>query len=272
MTLLDNRTAFITGIARGQGRAHALRLAAEGADIVGIDAPAQIDSVPFAMGTEGDLDETVRQVESLGRKITVNRIDVRDRNGMERFIEEAGPIDIAVANAGISSIEAAWKVNQQRWQDTIDVNLTGVWNTIQAVLPGMLARGQGGSIIIIASVCGVHPSRGLTPYVASKHGAIGLMKGFALELAPHRIRVNTVNPGNVDTPMINNEAVYERMLRGQNDRGREGAVKMFSQMNAMDTPWVESRDVANAVAWLASDEARFVTGTSITVDAGLLLT
>lgn len=272
MGTLTGKTAFITGVARGMGRAHALRLAEEGADIVGIDVPSQIETVPFEMSTGDDLDETVRQVRALGRSITVDRIDVRDRDAMERFVTAAGPIHVAVANAGISGLQAAWKVSQEQWQDTVDVNLTGVWNTIQAVLPDMLARGEGGSIVLIASVCAVHPSRGLTPYVASKHGVLGLMRGFALELAPHRIRVNTVNPGNVDTPMINNDAVFERMIRGQEEGRKEEALKVFSRMNAMDTPWVESRDIANAVAWLASDEARFVTGSSITVDAGLLLT
>lgn len=270
MGLLDGKTALITGAARGQGRSHAIRLAGEGARIIAVDIAQQINDIPYALANEGDLEKTRALVEEAGGEILTRQLDVRDLDALKALIAEVGPVDIAVANAGIVYLGTAWEVPQNEWQDTIDVNLTGVWNTLQAVVPGMIELGSG-SIILTASVTAEHAQAGLAPYVASKHGVLGLMRAFALELAPHNIRVNTVNPGNVDTPIIDNPPMHRRLRPDLEAPTKEDAAVAFAKMNTMDVPWVDPIDISNAVLWLASDQARFVTGSSITVDAGLLL-
>jgi SDR family mycofactocin-dependent oxidoreductase len=271
MGQLTGRTALITGAARGQGRAHAVRCAEEGANIVAIDIASQIDTVPYPMATPEDLAETERLVKELGVSIRTEVLDVRDREALTGLASDVGPIDVVVANAGIVSQHAAWNHPQQQWHDIMDVNLTGTWNTLQATIPGMIERGARASIVLIASVTAVHAQANISAYGASKHGVIGLMRSFARELAPHGVRVNAVIPGNVDTPMIDNPAVHELVRPDVKNPGRQDAAQAFASMNAIDVPWVEARDVSNAVLWLASDQARYVTGTSITVDAGLLL-
>jgi SDR family mycofactocin-dependent oxidoreductase len=268
---LAGKTALITGGARGQGRSHALRLAEEGANIVAVDIADQIDTVPFPMGTREDLAETGRLVQKLGVSVRTEKLDVRDPEALAALVAEIESIDIVVANAGIVSQEVAWKYPQRQWQDTIDVNLTGTWNTLQATVPSMIEKRTKGSIIVISSVCGVRAQNNIAAYTVSKHGLIGMVRSFALELAPYGIRVNAVNPGNVDTPMINNQPIYRLLRPDLENPGREEAAEAFRSMNLMDVPWVDARDISNAVLWLASEEARYVTGTSITVDAGLLL-
>jgi SDR family mycofactocin-dependent oxidoreductase len=270
---LDGKVALISGGARGQGRSHALRLAEEGADIVTFDLCEQIESVPYEMSTEDDLNETVRMVEDLDQRIVARKADVRDFGQVQSVVEEGlsefGHIDIVCANAGIFTVGAAHELSRQEWDDVIDVNLTGVWRTCKAVIPHMIERGQGGSIIITSSTAGIKGYANTAHYTASKHGVLGLARTMANELAPHMIRVNTIHPTSVDTPMIQNEATY-RLFRPDLDHPtREDASESFQALNALPIPWVEARDISNAVLWLASDESRYVTGIMVPVDAGM---
>lgn len=273
MARLDGKVALISGGARGQGRSHAIRLAEEGADIVTFDLCAQIESVPYEMSTEEDLNETVRMIEDLDQRIVARKADVRDFGQVESVVEEClsefGHIDIVCANAGIFALGAAHELSRKDWNDVIDVNLTGVWRTCKAVIPHMIERGQGGSIVITSSTAGIKGYANTAHYTASKHGVLGLARTMANELAPHMIRVNTIHPTSVDTPMIQNEATY-RLFRPDLDHPtREDASESFQALNALPIPWVEARDISNAVLWLASDESRYVTGIMVPVDAGM---
>ncbi len=266
MGKLDGQVAFITGAARGQGRAHAVRMAQEGADIVGIDICQQIESVGYQMSKPDDLDETVRQVEALGQRMVALEADVRDVEALQEAFDagvaELGPVTIVVANAGIGP--GGFTPPQQQWDEVIAVNLTGVWNTGRVAIPSMIEHGQGGAIVLTSSTGGLTGSpsdvAGMLGYTAAKHGVIGLMRSWANFLAPHHIRVNSVAPTTVATPMAN-----------------DGDVSMILQhvpelanslTNAIPVQAVEAIDVANTVAWLVSDEARYITGTVIPVDAG----
>jgi SDR family mycofactocin-dependent oxidoreductase len=263
---LGGKVAFITGAARGQGRSHAVRLAQEGADIIAIDICGQIDAVPYPMATPQDLDQTVKEVEALGRRIVARKADVRDEAGLKAAFDagvaELGPAEIVVANAGIATMSL--RETSEAWQVVIDVNLTGTLNTVEAALPSMITRGQGGAIVLISSSAGLTgiggPSRGGLAYTASKHGVVGLMRSYANNLARHRIRVNSVHPTGVRTPMVENDRLRE-FLTANPDAGNAIA-------NALPVDMVESADIANAVAWLVSDDARYVTGITLPVDAG----
>jgi SDR family mycofactocin-dependent oxidoreductase len=266
MGKLEGRVAFITGAARGQGRAHAIRLAEEGADIVGVDICRQLESVVYPMSTADDLDETVRQVKDLGRRMVALEADVRDAAELQQAFDqgraELGPVTIVVANAGIGPSGIASPDTQ--WDEVIDVNLKGVFNTGRVAIPSMIEDARGGSITLTSSTGGLigSPSNGagMLGYTAAKHGVIGLMRSWANYLAPHDIRVNSVAPTTVRTPMANN---------GDLSSITKYAPELVNALtNAMPVEAVEARDVANAVAWLASDEARYVTGTVLPVDAG----
>ena len=270
---LDGKVAMITGAARGQGRSHAVTLAREGADIIAVDINRQIDSVPYAMATPDDLAETAKRVEDLDRRILTREADVRDLDALKAAadagLSEFGHIDIVCANAGIGSFESAAEMSKQTWNDMIDVNLSGVWFTVQAALPSMIERGQGGSIILTSSIYGVKgPTANLVHYAAAKHGVVGMMRELANELAPHSIRVNTVNPTFVATDMVQNDTVYRMFLPESPNPTREEFMGLLTEMNGLSIPWVESIDISNAVLWLASDEARYVTGTTTLIDAG----
>lgn len=273
MAKLDGRVAFITGAARGQGRSHALRLAEEGAEIVACDICEQMDTVGYPLASEDDLNETVRLVEDLDRRIVARKADVRSGDQLSAVvgegISEFGKIDIVCANAGIFTVGAAHELSRHDWDDVIDVNLTGVWKTCKAVIPHMIERGQGGSIIITSSTAGIKGFANTAHYTASKHGVLGLARTMANELAPHMIRVNTIHPTSVDTPMIQNEATYGLFRPDLEHPTREDASESFQAMNALPIPWVEAGDISNAVLWLASDEARYVTGIMVPVDAGM---
>jgi SDR family mycofactocin-dependent oxidoreductase len=274
MSRLEGKVAFITGAARGQGRSHAIRLAGEGADIIGVDVCKQIDSVPYALGTSEELDETARQVSALGRRMVAVAADVRDRTGLAAAFEEGrsalGPVEIVVANAGIlpfrsPDADAPGVEEERAWQDAIDVNLTGVWHTIQVAIPSMIERGAGGAIVITSSSAGLKPfsdgSPGLDAYTASKFAVVGLMRTYANLLAPDRIRVNTVHPGGVDTPMISNPAFQGFMASGP---------RMATALpNALPIGLMAAAEISSAVAWLVSDEGRYVTGIVLPVDAGI---
>ena len=273
MGRVEGKVALITGAARGQGRSHAVRLAQEGAEIVAVDICAQLDSVPYPGATSEDLATTTKLVEDLDRRVLARQADVRDTNAMKAVVEEAiaefGHIDIVCANAGIgSSAASSWEISDESWQEVLDVNLTGVWKTAKAAIPHMIEHGQGGSIIITSSVAGLVAHSNMSPYVAAKHGLVGLMRALAIELAPHSIRVNTVHPAAVDTPMIDNAAVRQLFLPDALNPSREEASQLMKVMNALPIPWVESVDISNAVLWLASDEARYVTGITLPIDAG----
>ncbi|WP_342661547.1 (-)-trans-carveol dehydrogenase (plasmid) [Rhodococcus ruber] len=272
MGRLDNKVAFVTGAARGQGRAHVLRLAEEGADIVAIDACAPIDTVPYDMATSDELAGTAKLVEDMGRRIIYRQGDTRDLAGLQSLVSDAvdefGGIDIVVANAGITSFAPSWELTEQQWQDVVDINLTGVWKTAKAVIPSMIDRGRGGSIILTSSVAGLVAYGNLAHYTAAKHGVTGLMRALSLELAPHNIRVNSVHPTTVNTPMLNNPAIYNLFFPHIENATQEDAEAGFIHMNGLKVPWVEPIDVSNAVLHLASDETRYVTGTTQVIDAG----
>lgn len=266
MSALEGQVAFITGAARGQGRAHAIRLAEDGADVIAIDICQQMESVVYPMSTREDLDETARQVKDLGRRISASEVDVRDakalRQAFDAGVADLGPVTIVVANAGIGPGGSA--SSDQQWDEVVDVNLKGVWNTGRVAIPSMIEHGRGGSIVLTSSTGGLvgSPSNvaGMLGYTAAKHGVIGLMRSWANFLAPHSIRVNSVAPTTVRTPMANN---------GDLSTITQYAPELANALtNAMPVEAVEARDVANAVAWLASDEARYVTGTVLPVDAG----
>jgi SDR family mycofactocin-dependent oxidoreductase len=258
------KVAFITGAGRGQGRSHAIRLAEEGADIIAVDICRDYGTVPYAMATEADLAETVKAVEALDRRIVATRADVRDaaalRAAVDDGVAQLGRLDIVSANAGICTVQSWDEVTPAVWQDTLDTNLTGVWNTMVISVPHLIAAG-GGSIICTSSTAGIKGLPYLAPYVAAKHGVVGIARTMANELAIHKIRVNTVHPTGVDTPMGTGLGGLESLI------GRDPNLGPI-YMNTLPVEIVDPRDISNAVLFLASDEARYVTGLEFTVDAG----
>jgi SDR family mycofactocin-dependent oxidoreductase len=268
MGKLDGKVVFISGGARGQGRSHAALLSQLGADIITFDICEQMESVPYPMSTPADLEQTVKEVEANGRRIFAREADVRDiaavREVFENGTAELGPVDIVLANAGIGvgGLDAA----DRDWFDVIDVNLTGVWNTVRVAIPSMVERGQGGSIVITSSTGGLigvaTNEPGMLAYQASKHGVIGLMRSWANYLAPHNIRVNSVAPTAVSTPMAVND-LMAKALEANPSLAR-------AWTNALPVGMVDAIDISNAIAWLVSDEGRYVTGTVIPVDAGMV--
>ena len=261
---VTGKVAFITGAARGQGRSHAIRLAEEGADIIAVDICRDYRTVPYAMATPDDLAETVKAVEALDRRIVAAQADVRDATALKTAVDDGvarlGRLDIVSANAGICTAQAWDEVTPQVWQDTLDTNLTGVWNTMVVSVPHLIAAG-GGSIICTSSTAGLKGMPFLAPYVAAKHGVVGIARTMANELASHKIRVNTVHPTGVDTPMGNGLGALEPL------KNRDPTLGPI-YMNSLPVESVDPRDISNAVLFLASDEARYVTGLEFTVDAG----
>ena len=258
------KVAFITGAARGQGRSHAIRLAEEGADIIAVDICRDYGTVPYAMATEADLAETVKAVEALDRRIVATQADVRDAAALKAAVDDGvaqlGRLEIVSANAGICTVQSWDEVTPAVWQDTLDTNLTGVWNTMVVSVPHLIAAG-GGSIICTSSTAGIKGLPYLAPYVAAKHGVVGIARTMANELAIHKIRVNTVHPTGVDTPMGNGLGGLEPLINRDPNLGP-------IYMNTLPVETVDPRDISNAVLFLASDEARYVTGLEFTVDAG----
>ena len=272
---LEGKVAFITGAARGQGRSHAVRLAQEGADIIAVDLCGQIGTVPYPMATPEDLAQTVKAVEALDRRIVATQADVREYGAVKAALDEGVAqlrrLDIVSANAGIFSSGTLEEIEETAWQDMLDVNLTGVWHTAKAAIPHLKAVG-GGSIVLTSSTAGLEAIPHIGHYVAAKHGVVGLMRTLAVELAPYMIRVNSVHPTAVNTDMIHNAAGYELFAPDlpENERTKEVLAPRFQALNALPIPWVEAVDISNAVLWLASDEARYVTGVTLPVDAGQL--
>jgi SDR family mycofactocin-dependent oxidoreductase len=271
MNRLTGKVALITGAARGQGRAHAVAMAREGAVIVAVDLDSRIESVPYPTAGRADLDETVARVERLGGRIVGRIADVRSSEALDAAVTEGleafGHIDILVANAGIFSRAPLWELDDRTWQDVMDVNLTGVWRTMKAVLPHMIER-KAGSVILTASVNGLRGAPGAAHYAAAKHGVIGLATSAALELGPYGIRVNALCPGLVDTQMINWPELYDRMA------GHPGGTRQDFERSARHSSVLSTvgalppETIADAAVWLASDGAFAVTGQTVVVDAG----
>jgi SDR family mycofactocin-dependent oxidoreductase len=268
MGTFDGKVVLITGAARGQGRSHAVRFAEEGADIIALDVCHDLDTVPYPLATPSDLAGTVKEVEGLGRRIASFEADTRDYGRMEEVVRDAvsefGRIDIVVANAGICTVAPVWELTPQAWQEMIDVNLTGAFNPVRAALPTLMKQGPGGAIVLTSSAAGLNAFPNMAHYTAAKHGVTGLMRSLAVELAPHGIRANSVHSTTVNTPMVQNRAFWA--LLGSEDA--EGAKAGFQSLNALPVPYVEAIDVTNAVLYLASDDARYVTGVTLPVDAG----
>lgn len=263
---MAGKVAFITGAARGQGRSHAITLAGEGADIIAIDACTRVGDTVYPAAGQADLDVTVKEVEALGRRVIAAQADVRDLQGLkdvvDRGVAELGRLDVVVANAGIGMVRTWDDFTPHMWQDTIDVNVTGTWNTIQASAQHLIDSG-GGSVIIISSVSGVKALPYMIPYATSKAAVNGMAKAFALEFAKYNIRVNSVVPTGVDTPM--NETDDEHTVTGMLSRDPKLA-KAFS--NLLDVRYLEPDDVSRSVLYLASDDSRYVTAHVMAVDAG----
>ena len=275
MGRVSGKVAFITGAARGQGRSHALRLAEEGADIIACDLTSQVGTVPYPMSTPDDLAETVRLIEKLDRRVVARQVDVRDQAGLDAVVAdgltEFGHIDIVLGNAGIMSLAPTWKITDEEWNDMIDINLTGVWRTCKAAIPSMIEAGRGGSIILTSSTAGINGFGNLAHYVAAKHGVVGLMKTLANELAQYNIRVNTLHPTNVATGMVLNEPTYKLFAPDIEHPTQEDATPAYTAMNLLPIPWVQPLDISNAVLFLCSDEARYITGVQLPIDAGQLV-
>ncbi len=273
MGSFEGRVAFITGGARGQGREHAVAFAREGADVVLCDWFGGLDSVRYALPEPADLEQTVKLVEAEGRKCLAAEADVRDLAALQdlvaRATERFGRIDIACANAGIATAEGkpVYDISEQTWQQVLDINLTGVFNTIRAVGPGMVERGYG-RIIATASMMGRMGGPNTAGYTASKWGVIGLVKSAAHDFARHGVTVNAVAPGNVDTPMIQNESIRRLMRPDLEQPTREDAAEVFASLHVVPTPWVQPEEITRAVLFLAAEQSRNISGTVMSIDAG----
>lgn len=263
----EGKVALVTGAARGQGRSHAVRLAREGASVIAVDACQKITPAqPYPPATHADLEMTMSLVQEAGQRAVALATDIRDyealRRGLVEAMDDLGTVDIVSANAGTMTFGAAtWTLDEASWRDVLDVNLTGAWHTAKAVIPEMIARGNGGVIVFTGSGSSLQWTPFLGHYVASKHGLVGLMRNLANELASHRIRVSVICPSAVDTPMAASEGL-EQLLANR----REWA-EVFR--HPMPTQLLTPDDISNAMLWLASDEARYVTGVVLPIDAGL---
>ncbi|WP_396926790.1 mycofactocin-coupled SDR family oxidoreductase [Mycolicibacterium sp.] len=274
---VEGKVAFITGAARGQGRSHAVRLAEEGADIIAIDVCKRISSnEDIPAPTPDDLAETADLVKNLNRRVVTAEVDVRDyaavKAAVDSGVEQLGRLDIIVANAGIGNGGQTLDLTSEAdWNDMIDVNLSGVWKSVKAAVPHLISGGRGGSIILTSSVGGLKAYPHTGHYIAAKHGVVGLMRTFAVELGHHSIRVNSVHPTNVNTPLFMNEGTMKLFRPDLENPGPDDMAVVAQMMHVLPIGWVEPVDISNAVLFLASDESRFVTGLPMTVDGGSML-
>ena len=274
---VEGKVAFITGAARGQGRSHAVRLAQEGADIIAVDICRKVSSnSEIPPSTPDDLVETADLVKALNRRVVTAEVDVRDYDALKAAVdsgvEQLGRLDIICANAGIGNGgQTLDKTREDDWQAMIDVNLSGVWKTVKAGVPHLISRGEGGSIILTSSVGGLKAYPHTGHYIAAKHGVVGLMRTFAVELGQHFIRVNSVHPTNVNTPMFMNEGTMKLFRPDLENPGPDDLKVVAQFMHVLPIGWVEPVDISNAVLFLASDESRYITGLPLTVDAGSML-
>jgi (+)-trans-carveol dehydrogenase len=272
---VEGKVAFITGAARGQGRGHAIRLAEEGADIIAVDLCGQVDSVPYPMATPDDLADTVKQVEALDRRIIATQADVRDHNALKAALDDGvaqlGRLDIVAANAGISSVGRAHELPEQTWQDMIDISLTGVWHACKAAIPHLIAGNRGGSIIITSSAAGAHGYGEHRPLRLgqARSGRLDARTdpgvGSALDTRQFAA------PTTVNTDMIRNDPTYRLFRTDLQNPTVDDATDAFLSLNALPVRWVEPVDISNALLFLASDEARYITGVTLPIDAGCLV-
>lgn len=271
----QNRTVFITGAARGMGRAHALAFAREGACLVLCDACRQYSTVPYPLAQPEELASLASEIKHMGRPVLAAQVDVTDLSAMQALAEQAqrelGPIDIVVANAGLYSFAPSWELTEEQWDETMNVDLKGVWITCKVCIPQMLNR-RGGKIICVSSTAGLKGMANLAHYVAAKHGVLGLVKTLAIELAPYNINVNAVCPTSVDTAMLRNQALYDVFAGGPGPLAtHEHMLELMNQLNLFpDRNLLPPEDISAVVLWLASDEARHLTGCALPIDAGYL--
>lgn len=277
MSKLEGKVAFITGAARGQGRAEAIRLASDGADIIGIDICRPVATNVAEGSTLADLEETAHLVKETGRTMVIAEADVRDYDGLKAALDEGvrqlGRLDIVVANAGMWNYGLTEDITEEMWDVVQDVVLKGVWHTAKATIPILKRQEQGGSMIFTTSSMATIGAPNMSPYCAAKHGVSGLVKTIAMELAPYNVRVNSVAPTTVNTKLIHNEPTYALFAPdlAENDRTTANVESRFATIPLMDVAWIEPEDIAGAVAYLASDDARYVTGLDLRVDAGQIL-
>lgn len=269
----QDRTVFITGAAHGMGRSHALAFAREGARLVLCDACRQYETIPYPLATPDELASLASEIEALGRPVIVEQVDVTNLSAMQALAERArvelGPIDIAVANAGVYSFAPSWELTEEQWDETVNVCLKGVWIACKVCIPHMLAR-HSGKIVCISSTAGQKGMANLAHYVAAKHGVLGLVKTLAIELAQYDINVNAICPTSVDTAMCNNQALYDIFAGGPGPNAtHEYMLQLMNQLNLFpDRNLLPPEAISNVVLWLASEEARHITGCALPVDAG----
>lgn len=274
---VKGKVAFVTGLARGQGRSHAMRLAEEGADIIGIDLCEDIpENPPYHGSTEEDLAETVRLIEGLDRRIVVQKGDVRDydavKSAVDAGVAELGRLDIVAANAGIGSKPFTIdEITAAQWDEMIGINLTGVFHACKASIPHIVAGGNGGAMILTSSVTGQRGYANYGHYNAAKHGVLGLMRTLANELGAESIRVNSIMPTQVATDMALNPTIFKLFCPDVENPTQDDFAPISQAMHTLPIPWVQPRDISNAVLFLASDEARYITGVALPVDAGCLV-
>ncbi len=275
MGTLDHKVALVTGAARGQGRAHAVKLAQEGAEIIAIDIAGrgQIETMFYPLATAEDLEVTVKEIEQTGRRVLARQVDVRELSELDSVVADVMSqferLDIVVANAGIAThMRKTWEITEEEWHDVVDVNLSSVWRTVKATVPAMIKAGNGGSITLTSSLAGLKGYSNIAGYVASKNGVNGIMRTLANEVGEYNIRVNSICPGLINTDMMMNQPTYDVFRPEITNPTHEDATQVFETMQVLPTKWLEPEDVAEVVAWLASDAARYITGMAMQVDGG----
>ncbi|MFI7067656.1 mycofactocin-coupled SDR family oxidoreductase [Kribbella sp. NPDC050124] len=268
---LKGQVAIVTGAARGQGRSHALALAAAGCDVVALDICASVPTVPYPLATEDDLRQTAKEVAALGRDCLALTCDVRSTEALDdavaRTLERFGRIDILVANAGTWALDNLWEITDESWQVVLDINLTGTWRTIRAVVPTMIEQRRG-AIVLAASVNAFEAGTRMAHYVAAKHGVLGLMRNAALELGRFNIRCNAVCPGAIDTKMNDWQGAYDLMAGGPGGTPEDRRVNAHHWSNLAGRGLLDPASVSRSVLFLASDDARDITGVALPVDGG----
>lgn len=275
---LEGRVAFVTGAARGQGRSHAVRLAREGADIIALDICAPVsDSITYPAATPEELADTVRAVEAEGRKVLAREVDIRDGAALRQLVadgvEQFGRLDILVANAGVLSWGRLWELTDDQWDTVIEVNLSGTWRTIRAAVPAMIEAGNGGSIIIVSSSAGLKATPGNGHYSASKHGLVALTNALALEVGEFGIRVNSIHPYSIDTPMIEREAMMAVFAKHPTFLHSFAPMPLHPPAHggkAGLNEFMAPEEVSDVVAWLAGDGSATLSGSQIAVDRGVM--
>jgi SDR family mycofactocin-dependent oxidoreductase len=267
--------AFITGLARGQGRSHALTLAREGADIIGLDLCGDIASTTYAGTTAEDLEETGRLIKETGRRAVLSQGDVRNydevKSAFDRGIEQLGRVDIIIPNAGICAGGKTWEIATDAWREVIDINLTGAWHVVKAAVPTLINQGTGGSVVFIGSTEALKGAENMSSYAASKHAITGLMTSLARELGNYNIRVNSVNPTCVDTNMIQNPYVWGLFQPDNPNPTRESVQDAFARTHILPVPWMEPIDVSRAILYLVGESGRYITASTLTIDAGFIV-